>query len=159
MYLLITNRCFTTCTTIIIINAKCAGTMPRLLAFVRYNSVFVPMCSPNTCKCVFNPNVTYAKGLHFSAFHYCMAIVHTGSHNVFPYVLQVHVDCNQCHLLHSNDPQFLVLSAYLCNQYNHFIYCKFYFLNSPYFSNLETHQNLTSINFGTQRYILITYNT
>ena len=41
---------------------------------VRYNSVFVPLCSPNTCKDVFNPNVTAfqsncAEGLHFSAFH------------------------------------------------------------------------------------------
>ena len=40
---------------------------------VRYNSVFVPLCSPNTCKDVFNPNVTAfqsncAEGLHFSAF-------------------------------------------------------------------------------------------
>ena len=39
---------------------------------VRYNSVFVPLCSPNTCKDVFNPNVTAfqsncAEGLHFSA--------------------------------------------------------------------------------------------
>ena len=42
---------------------------------VRYNSVFVPLCSPNTCKDVFNPNVTAfqsncADGLHFNAFHY-----------------------------------------------------------------------------------------
>ena len=42
---------------------------------VRYNSVFVPLCSPNTCKDVFNPNVTTfqsncAEGLHFSAFHF-----------------------------------------------------------------------------------------
>ena len=45
------------------------------LALVRYNSVFVPLCSPNTCKDVFNPNVTTfqsycAEGLHFSDFHY-----------------------------------------------------------------------------------------
>ena len=45
-----------------------------LLVLVRYNSVFVPLCSPNTFKDVFNPNVTafqsnYAEGLHFSAFH------------------------------------------------------------------------------------------
>ena len=38
-------------------------------------SVFIPVCSPNTCKDVFNPNVTTfqsncAEGLHFSAFHY-----------------------------------------------------------------------------------------
>ena len=44
------------------------------MALVRYNSVFVPLCSPNTCKDVFNPNVTTfqsncAEGLHFSAFH------------------------------------------------------------------------------------------
>ena len=69
------DRCFTTCTTTIIINAKCAGTMSWLLALVRYNSVFVPLCSPNTCKGVFNPSVTKflsncAEGLHFSAFHY-----------------------------------------------------------------------------------------
>ena len=42
---------------------------------VRYNSVFKPLCSLNTCKDVFNPNVTTfqsncAEGLHFSAFHY-----------------------------------------------------------------------------------------
>ena len=40
---------------------------------VRYNSVFVPLCSPNTCKDVFNPNVTAfqsncAEGLHFVLF-------------------------------------------------------------------------------------------
>ena len=40
------------------INAKYAGT--RILVLVRYNSV-VPLCSPNKCKEVFNPNV-----LHFS---------------------------------------------------------------------------------------------
>ena len=58
----------------LIINAKYAGTKPRLLALVRYNSVFVPLCSPKTCKDVFNPSVTIfqsncAEGLHFSAFH------------------------------------------------------------------------------------------
>ena len=41
---------------------------------VLYNSVFVPLCSPKTCKDVFNPNITTfqsncAEGLHFSAFH------------------------------------------------------------------------------------------
>ena len=46
---------------------------------VRYNSVFVPLCSPNTCKDVFNPNVTTfqsncAEGLHFSAFH-CITVI------------------------------------------------------------------------------------
>ena len=49
--------------------------LEQLLALVRYNSVFVPLCSPKTCKDVFNPNVTTfqsncAEGLHFSAFHY-----------------------------------------------------------------------------------------
>ena len=45
---------------------------------IRYNSVFLPLCSPNTCKDVFNPNITTfqlncAEGLHFSAFlHYNM---------------------------------------------------------------------------------------
>ena len=44
------------------------------MALVLYNSVFVPLCSPNTCKGVFNSNVTTfqsncAEGLHFSAFH------------------------------------------------------------------------------------------
>ena len=34
---------------------------------------YIPLCSPNTCKFVFNPNVTKfqskcAEGLHFSAF-------------------------------------------------------------------------------------------
>ena len=36
---------------------------------------YIPLCSPNTCEDVFNPNVTTfqsncAEGLHFSAFHY-----------------------------------------------------------------------------------------
>ena len=67
-----TDWCFTTCTTILIIMD---GTRPWLLMLVRYNSVFVPLCSPNTCKYVFNPKVTAfqsncAEGLHFSAFHY-----------------------------------------------------------------------------------------
>ena len=36
---------------------------------------FIPVCSPNTCKCVFNPNVTIflsncTEDLYFSAFHY-----------------------------------------------------------------------------------------
>ena len=50
---------------------------PDFLALVQYNSVFVPLCLPNTCKDVFNPNVTTfqsncAEGLHFSAFYsYC----------------------------------------------------------------------------------------
>ena len=44
------------------------------MALVQYNSVFIPLCSPKTCKDVFNPNVTTfqsncAEGLHFSAFH------------------------------------------------------------------------------------------
>ena len=35
----------------------------------------IPVCSPNACKGVFNPNVTIflsncANGLHFSAFHF-----------------------------------------------------------------------------------------
>ena len=65
-----TDWCFTTCTTILIIMD---GTRPWLLVLVRYNSAFVPLCSPNTCKDVFNPNVNAfqsncAEGLHFSAF-------------------------------------------------------------------------------------------
>ena len=45
------------------------------MALILYNSVFVPLCSPNTCKGVFNSNVTTfqsncAEGLHFSAFHF-----------------------------------------------------------------------------------------
>ena len=32
--------------------------LEQTFALVRYNSVFVPLCSPNTCKRVFNPNVT-----------------------------------------------------------------------------------------------------
>ena len=33
---------------------------------------FIPVCSPNTCKGVFNPNVTIflPRVWHFSAFHY-----------------------------------------------------------------------------------------
>ena len=46
MYLLITDRYFTTRTTIKIINVKCAGTRAWLLALVRYNSVFVPLVHP-----------------------------------------------------------------------------------------------------------------
>ena len=39
---------------------------------------YIPLCSPNTCKYVFNPNVTTfqsncAEGLHFSAFHFISA--------------------------------------------------------------------------------------
>ena len=38
-------------------------------------SFHTPVCSPNTCKGVFSPNVTTfhsncAEGLHFSAFHF-----------------------------------------------------------------------------------------
>ena len=58
-------------------NCQCKMCWNKALTFgvVQYNSVFVPLCSPNTCKDVFNPNVTTfqsncAKGLHFSAFHY-----------------------------------------------------------------------------------------
>ena len=50
---------------------------------------YIPLCSPNTCKYVFNPNVTTfqsncAEGLHFSAFIIAvcmyvqyMSIIHT----------------------------------------------------------------------------------
>ena len=49
------------------------------MALVRYNSVFVPLCSPNTCKDVFNPNVTTfqsscAEGLHFSDVHFYLQL-------------------------------------------------------------------------------------
>ena len=73
-----------------IINAKCAGT--RLLALVRYNSVFVPLCSLNTCKGVFNPNVTTsqsncAEGLHFSAFRYLFLVyVHSTNFSYIDYL-------------------------------------------------------------------------
>ena len=42
----------------------------------QFSYIYIPLCSPNTCKYVFNPNVTTfqsncAEGLHFSAFiHY-----------------------------------------------------------------------------------------
>ena len=53
------DRCSTTRTTIIIlINAKCARTRPGLVALVQCNSGFIRLCSPDTCKGVFNPNVT-----------------------------------------------------------------------------------------------------
>ena len=57
--------------------------LEQTFALVRYNSVFVGLLqlsfrtivSPNTCKVVFNTNVTTfqsncAEGLHFSAFHF-----------------------------------------------------------------------------------------
>ena len=39
----------------------------------QFSYIYIPLCSPNTCKYVFNPNVTTfqsncAEGLHFSAF-------------------------------------------------------------------------------------------
>ena len=53
--------------------------------------LIIPLCSPNTCKGVFNPNVATfqsncVQGLHFSTFHYYYygsqdsdhAIVHLG---------------------------------------------------------------------------------
>ena len=43
-----------------IINVKCAETRPECVVLVRYNSVFIPLCSPNACKGVFNPNVMKA---------------------------------------------------------------------------------------------------
>ena len=41
--------------------------------------IYIPLCSPNTCKYVFNPNVTTfqsncAEGLHFSAFSVCVSV-------------------------------------------------------------------------------------
>ena len=68
------------CTTIILSMQNVLEQGPDFLGLVRYNSVFIPVCSPtyyyirNTCKGVFNPNVTRfqsncAEGLHFSAFH------------------------------------------------------------------------------------------
>ena len=63
---------------------------------VRYNSVFVPLCSPNTCKDVFNPNVTAfqsncAEGLHFSVFVYFKKIPRAHAQEVkqSPIVLSV----------------------------------------------------------------------
>ena len=55
-------------------NCQCKMCWEQTFALVRYNSVFVPLYSLNTCKGVFNPNVTTfqsncAEGLHFSAFH------------------------------------------------------------------------------------------
>ena len=48
------------------------GSIDKLLTF---DVGLIPVCSPNACKGVFNPNVTIfqsncAEGLHFSAFHY-----------------------------------------------------------------------------------------
>ena len=45
---------------------------------------YIPLCSPNTCKDVFNPNVTTfqsncAEGLHFSAF-IIIVVVHVVKH-------------------------------------------------------------------------------
>ena len=49
-------------------------------------SNFVPVCSPNTCRGVFNPNVAIfqsncAEGLHFSAFH-----CYSNNNNIIPRV-------------------------------------------------------------------------
>ena len=46
--------------------------------------LYIPLCSPNTCKYVFNPNVTTfqsncAEGLHFSAF--IIIVVHVVKHH------------------------------------------------------------------------------
>ena len=51
------------------------------MVLVQYNSVFIPLCSPNTCNDVFNPNLTTfqsncAESLHFSAFHICHKTLH-----------------------------------------------------------------------------------
>ena len=72
----------------------------------------IPLCSPITCKDVFNPNVTTfqpncAEGLHFRAFHYCCAcsknqsvvilsgcihnLQHTATVSVSPHVHSMHV--------------------------------------------------------------------
>ena len=56
------------------------GTGPWLLVLVRYNSVFVPLCSPNTCKDVFNPNVT--------AFQCIVALTFTCADNKLSGVLR-----------------------------------------------------------------------
>ena len=60
-----------------LINATCAGTIDKPLTFDVHliQLSFIPVCSPNACKGVFNPNVTIfqsncAEGLHFSAFHF-----------------------------------------------------------------------------------------
>ena len=65
------------CTTIIIINVKMCWNKTLTFSVVQYNSVFIPVCSLNTCKGVFHPNVIIfqsnsAEGFHFSAFlfHY-----------------------------------------------------------------------------------------
>ena len=47
--------------------------------------IYIPLCSPNTCKYVFNPNVTTfqsncAEGLHFSAF--IIIIINTFINNI-----------------------------------------------------------------------------
>ena len=47
---------------------------PLTLTLVECNSVFIPVCSPNACNGVFNPNVTIFQsdcdeGLHARAFH------------------------------------------------------------------------------------------
>ena len=76
---------------------------------VQYNSVFVPLCSPNTCKNDFNPIVTtfqsnFAEGLHFSAFHFILQyyIIIIGIHMILyllecPIFLDFVVVIAQCH--------------------------------------------------------------
>ena len=55
---------------------------------------YIPLCSPNTCKYVFNPNVTTfqsncAEGLHFSAF---IIVVHVVKHQSVLIIMQKAVE-------------------------------------------------------------------
>ena len=61
-----------------LINATCAGTRLTLdVGLMQLN--FIPLCSPNACKGVFNQKViifqsSCSEGLHFSAFHLILTI-------------------------------------------------------------------------------------
>ena len=67
--------------------------LKQTFALVQYNSVFVPLCSPNTCKGVFNPNVTTFQSncVYFSAFHFITASVNSQATvlNLDHYLLQL----------------------------------------------------------------------
>ena len=53
---------------------------------------YIPLCSPNTCKYVFNPNVTTfqsncAEGLHFSAFIFSVLVIKLCTNiNIYIYI-------------------------------------------------------------------------
>ena len=72
---------------------------------------FHTVCSPNACKCVFNPNVTifqanFAEGLHFSDFH------------LFIYVFYLYIYYTFCLIFLSYSAVVLYAHDYSCTQLN-----------------------------------------